>query len=97
MSVSSPRIEGFLIDDENEAKFAAHGITSMQVVQVLESEYLRIRNRRRRRGLYLILGRDYSGVCIASPIEATHDPAIWRPITAWPCKGSERERLERSA
>ena len=56
--MSSPQVIAFLIDDVNEEKFASHGLTASRVHQVLENEYLILRNRRAATGLYLILGRD---------------------------------------
>lgn len=92
---SRPRLEALLIDDDNEEKFAAYGLTARQVVQILEDDHLIVPNRRRRRGLFLLIGKDRGGTCIAVPIEATHDPALWRPVTAWRCKDRERARLLR--
>jgi uncharacterized DUF497 family protein len=91
-----PRVHDFLIDDENEAKIAAHGIRSEQVVQILDDEFLVVPNRKGRRGVYLVIGHDWGGACIAVPIEPTHDPVVWRPITAWPCKPGEAVRLRQS-
>jgi len=88
-------IEAFLIDDENEEKFASHNLSARQVVQVLDNEYLVVRNRRRRRARYLVIGRDNGGACIAVPIEPTHESTVWRPVTAWPCKEVERASLKR--
>ena len=84
-----PKIEGFAYDGQNEAKFSAHGLTSESVDQVLSSPYFVRKNRKRRRGLFLVIGVDYRGRCIAIPIEPTRENLIWRPITAWPCKESE--------
>lgn len=93
--MSSPRIEAFLIDDENEEKFAAHGLSVIQVLQVLDNVHAVLRNRKRRRGIYLIIGRDDGGTCIAVPVEPTHELTLWRPITAWPCKPHEKTLLEK--
>ena len=84
------------MDDENEEKIATHGLSASQVVQVLDNVHLIIRNRKRRRGLYLLVGRDNGGACIAIPVEPTHVSTLWRPITAWPCKTHERTILEES-
>ena len=84
----------FLIDEDNEEKFAVHGLTSRQVNQVLDSPHLVVRNRKRRRAAYLVIGRDHGGSCIAIPVEPTHERALWRPVTAWPCKQSEHTKLE---
>lgn len=94
--MSSPRIEAFLIDDDNEEKVAAHGLSTRQILQVLENIHVILRNRRRRRGLYLVIGQDNGGACIAVPVEPTHETTLWRPITAWPCKPHERTILENS-
>jgi hypothetical protein len=85
----------FVIDEDNTEKFWFHGIAAEQVLNVLDGSIAILRNRRDRRADYLVIGRDSSGMCLAIPIEATHDPVIWRPVTAWPCKNSERLRLPR--
>ncbi len=96
--MSMPRIriaiDAFLIDEDNEEKFASHGLSSRQVLQVLDNEHLIVHNRKQRRAFYLVIGRDHGGACIAIPIEPTHDPLLWRPVTPWPCKQHERDRLE---
>ena len=91
--MSSPIIEGFLIDDVNEAKFAVHGLSARQVVQVLDNIHIVVPNRKRRRAKYLVIGRDNGGGCMAIPIEPTHILHLWRPITAWPCKDREQTLL----
>ena len=63
----------FLIDEDNEAKFTEHGLTSRQIVQVLDSSHLIVKNRRRRRASHMLIGRDHGGTCIAIPIETTHE------------------------
>lgn len=93
--MSSPTIEEFLIDDLNETKISSHGLSVRQVIQVLENKHVVVPNRKHRRGLYLVIGIDNGGNCIAIPVEGTYDSKLWRPITAWFCKDSERTRLER--
>ena len=93
--MSTPTVASFLFDDENVEKIAAHeGLTAARVDQVLDSRYAVTRNRKGRRGLYLLVGRDNGGALISVPIEATHDPYMWRPITAWLSKDSERAMLQ---
>jgi hypothetical protein len=92
--MSSPTIEAFLIDEVSESKFASHGLRPDQIIQVLENLHIIIPNRKERRGLFLVIGRDRGGACIAIPIEPTHDKTIWHPITAWPCKQSEDSILK---
>ena len=93
--MSSPVIEGFLIDDLNETKISSHGLSVRQIIQVLENKHIIIHNKKRRRGSYLVIRKDNGGNCIAIPVERTHDSILWRPITAWLCKDSERTLLEK--
>jgi hypothetical protein len=90
-----PDVAYFLFDDENEGKIAAHRLTSWRVLQVLQNKHIVVPNRRRRRASFLIVGRDNGGACISVPIERTRDPLVWRPVTAWLSKDSERRQLER--
>ena len=85
-----------IIDDDNEGKFAGHGLAVLRVLQVLDGGYVVVRNRKRRRGTFLILGKDHCEACIAIPIESTRERPICRPKTAWPCKETERLRLDRT-
>lgn len=93
--MSSPLIEEFLIDEINEEKINSHGLSIRQIVEVLENRHIIIRNRKRRRGLYLVIGSDNGGNCIAIPVEWTYDSRLWRPITAWFCKGGEQALLKK--
>ena len=88
-----PRVADFAFDDENVDKMWEHGIRQEQVRQVLDNRPAIVVNRKGRRGLYMIIGRDNGGACIAVPIEPTTDVLVWRPITAWHCKESEEARL----
>jgi hypothetical protein len=90
-----PQVTGFLIDDGNEDKFARHGLRYQQILQILEIEYVILRNRAGRRAPYLAIGRDNSGMCVTVPIEPITDPTMWRPVTAWACKRHERALLTR--
>jgi hypothetical protein len=91
-----PHVLDLLIDEINEEKFVAHGMTSRQVAQILENEYIVVPNRRGRRGLLLLIGRDHGGACIAAPLEPTPIDTTWRPITAWPRKPHELDRLQQA-
>ena len=93
--MSIPRMDGFVFDEQNVEKFAQHGITLAQVDYVLyDSVAYVVKNRKRRRAQYLLVGRDSSGVCIAVPLERTTEKYIWRPVTAWRCKTHEERRLQ---
>jgi uncharacterized DUF497 family protein len=86
---SSPYIEDFAFDEENEEEMAKHGISPEQLLQVLDGPYRVRKNRHQRRASHLILGRDRQSQCIAIPVEPTHVREIWRPVTAWFCKPHE--------
>ena len=89
-----PRFERFVFDDENERKFLDHGLTPHQVASMLyRSDYQVRLNRNARSGLYLLIGRDFAGRCVACPVEATDIVGTWRPATAWYCKPSEEHQL----
>lgn len=93
--MSSPLIETFLFDEENEEKISARGLSVYQALQVLDNIHIVLKNRKRQRGVYLVIGRDNGGSCIAIPVERTHIPNLWRPITAWPCKKGEYKILKK--
>jgi hypothetical protein len=86
---STPLIQGFAFDEENEDEMAAHGVSPDQLLEVLDAPYRVKKNRRGRRASHLIIGRDRQNQCIAIPIEPTYDRVIWRPVTAWFCKPHE--------
>ena len=94
--MSMPDVADFLFDDENEDKLAAHGLTQERVLQVLENRHIVVKNRRRRCGVFLIVGPDNGGAYITVPVEPTHDRLLWRPVTAWPSKDHERAWLDRT-
>lgn len=93
--MSSPLIDTFLFDEENEDKISARGLSLRQILQVLDNMHIVLKNRKRQRGVFLLIGRDDGGSCIAIPVERTHRPTLWRPITAWPCKTGELTILKK--
>lgn len=93
--MSSPHIESFLFDDENEEKIMSHGLSAYRVMQVLGNIHVVFPNRKGRRGMYLIIGRDNGGFCISIPVERTYNPLLWRPVTAWPSKAGEETILKK--
>lgn len=93
--MSSARIEDFLFDEENEDEICAHGLTVNRILQLLDSVYIKLSNRKHRRGIYLLVGRDKSGICISVPIEPTNITKLWRPITAWTSKRGEETILRK--
>lgn len=61
---------------------------------VRRGDYVVARNRRGRAASHMLIGYDARGRCVAAPIAPTPDPAIWRIITVWPCKGSEASKFQ---
>ena len=94
--MSIPVIFAFLFDDENLDKFWARGFTDIQIASVLENRPYVGRNRKNRRGSHIVIGVDDSGNYISIPVEPTYDEYLWRPITAWQSKKSERTARERA-
>jgi hypothetical protein len=86
-------IEGFEFDDNNIREIERH-LDHVRVSQVLENEFITVRNRKGRSATRLLVGRDNGGAYITVPISPTSDPRIWRPITAWLSKPHERGWLE---
>jgi hypothetical protein len=93
--MSSTRIDTFLFDDENEYEITVHSLSVHRVIQVLDNVNIILHNRKKRRGQYLIIGRDNGGTCIAVPVERTNIVGLWRPITAWTCKKGEETILRK--
>ncbi len=91
--MSTPQVEDFLFDHENEAEMARHGLTPDRVDQVLDNEYAIVKNRRRRRAPLLLIGHDNGGMFISVPVEPTREQGMWRPVTAWPSKEFEVARF----
>jgi hypothetical protein len=93
--MARPTVRGFVIDDDNAEKFAYHGVAEFQVAQVLEDEFYIGPNKREHRASHVVVGYDYGGACLTVPIAPTHQPTIWRPVTAWYSTPSERARRDR--
>ena len=95
--MSSIIITEFLIDDTNEDEFAKHGLSQVQVLQVLENPHIVGRNRRTdiHRATHLVIGRDNGGSPVTIPIEPNHLPNLWRPVTAWPSGKWDYAELEK--
>jgi hypothetical protein len=89
-------IADFRIFPVTERKFWSHNINTDQVYAVLDHFWTVIRNRADRAASNILLGTDYQGRCIAIPINATEDPLIWQPVTAWYCKPREAAILRKA-
>jgi hypothetical protein len=88
--MSTPRVDEFAWDPENIEKVHAHGLRPDDIDDALDSGPAFFRNRRDRRGMYQLVGRDRSGRYITVVIEpSARGRGVWRPITAWFSKQGE--------
>lgn len=71
-----------VFDAINEAKFAHHGISVLDVLTVLDLEPRFFVNRRGRRASHLMVGPTVSSRILVVPIE-DWGRAVWRPVTAF--------------
>ena len=75
-------VADLLFDDANEAKFAAHGITVADVMEVFDNRPKFYENRSDRRASHVMLGPTWSDRLVVVPIEPMGN-GIWRPVTAF--------------
>jgi hypothetical protein len=80
--------------DEHEAEMARHGVSAIEVFQVLEADYRLFRNKRNRAAEYVMIGVSYGGRLLTVPLARTAVPGRWRPATAWESSTAERTRYE---
>ena len=59
--MSSPRIYDLAFDDENEDKLSRRGISEEDALDLISQPYLVVRNKRRGRGRYKVIGKDRAG------------------------------------
>jgi uncharacterized DUF497 family protein len=71
-----------VFDAVNEAKFADHGMTIIDVLDVMDLEPRFFRNRRGRRASHVMVGPTQSGRVLVVPIE-DWGRGVWRPVTAF--------------
>jgi len=84
------------VDDENEAKLAAHGISVREVFQLLDDRIEVFANKKGRTAPYVMVGKTHGGRVIAAPIVETAVEGRWRPITGWEATDADRGRYETS-
>jgi uncharacterized DUF497 family protein len=81
-------------DDENEGKASSHGVSMIELFQLLDGRVRAFKNRKDRAATHLMIGRTHGGRTITVPIVETAVPGRWRPVTAWPSTDAERARYE---
>ena len=80
-----------------DLEFTAHAIDALgrrgiqpdDVLTLLTTRYIVKRNRKHRAASHVLIGYDWGGRCLATPIVPTDDPVVWRVITVWRCKPDE--------
>ena len=78
-----PRIYELEFDEENEEELWRHGLDVVRVAAVLADRPAFFRNKRRRTGLYKMVGPDASGVMLTVIIRPTAVRGRWRAVTGW--------------
>ena len=87
------RIAELEFDDDNEAELAAHHITALEVLELLENRFTVRRNKKHRAGARQLIGQTNGGRVLTIMLAATHVPDRWRPVTGWDSTPPERRAL----
>jgi len=88
-------IQDLEIDDVNEAKAAAHGVSAAEVLQLLDGDFRLFRNKRGRTGTHVLIGRTHGGRFLTVPVVPTSVEGVWRVITAWPSSDAEKAKYQK--
>jgi len=84
-----PVVEGLVWDDENEEEVWHHGLEPSDVASVFEAGHALFKNKRHRRGLFQVVGKDAQGRYLTVIIQPTRDRTLWRVVTGWPSSTGE--------
>ncbi len=84
-----------VFDALNERKLADHGVTIMDVLEVMDIQPRFFANRRVRRASHVMIGPTRSGRVLVVPIE-DWGRGIWRPVTAFDADGWQAQRYRSS-
>ena len=88
------RIAELEFDEDNEEKLAAHGISAMEVLELLANTFTLRRNKKNRSGARQLIGQTNGGRSLTIVLAPTHTPERWRPVTGWYSTPSERRFLK---
>lgn len=83
------------IDVHNEAEMARHGVTPIEVLQVLDDDPRYFRNKKGHEAPYVMVGRTYGGRILTVPLAPTPVDGMWRPATAFDAGPHELARYRR--
>lgn len=84
-----------VFDALNERKLADHGVTIMDVLEVMDIQPRFFANRRARRASHVMIDPTRSGRVLVVPIE-DWGRGIWRPVTAFDANGWQAQRYRSS-
>jgi uncharacterized DUF497 family protein len=87
------RIAELEFDEDNEEKLAAHGISAMEVLELLANVFTLRRNKKNRSGVRKLIGQTNGGRSLTIVLAPTHTPDRWRPVTGWESTAPERRLL----
>jgi len=88
-------VRELVFDAVNEAKFANHSVTVIDVLDVLELKPRFFVNRRARRASHVMVGSNHAGRVLVVPIE-DWGRGVWRPVTAFDASGWQLRRYRSS-
>lgn len=91
--MAPPDVLSFEWDEPNAEHIAEHGITDLEVDQLLSNAHLIVPKRKRSRRM-LLIGRTNGGRVLTVVIERTRHSGTWRPITAWNAASHELKALK---
>jgi uncharacterized DUF497 family protein len=80
------------LDEDNEAKLAAHRISPDELFELWENGPVWVPNRRDRKGDWKMLGLTAGGRKLTVVVRYNEDQRALRPITGWDATKSERTR-----
>jgi uncharacterized DUF497 family protein len=69
-------------DDHNINHVAEHGITDIEIDQMLSNTHILVPNKGHEPRLFLV-GVTNGGRILTVVVEPTRDEGTWRPVTAW--------------
>lgn len=78
-----------------EQKLLGHQVTVREAYEMLWTSPKAFTNPSPGGAPYVLIGPTDSGRMITLPIDATGEPAIWRPRTGYPSSAREKARYER--
>jgi uncharacterized DUF497 family protein len=77
------RIAELEFDEYNEEELRRHGISPIEVMQLLENAFTVRRNMKRRSGERQLIGETNGGRRLTVILASTSVPDRWRPVTGW--------------